>query len=187
MKHIKLFEEFIGQIDEKKGDSYEYGCVMLYFGFDKIKDLHSKIEESDLYTEEEDRTYGLEDEPHCTLLYGLHEEVTIDDIKEIVRQFQYDKLKLHNASLFENQYDVLKFDVGYTEEGNNFLHACNDSLCKLPHTNSYPDYHPHMTIAYIKKGLGQKYVDMFKGVEYQVSPEYIVYSQPNGEKIKIEI
>jgi len=28
---------------------------------------------------------------------------------------------------------------------------------------------------------------MLKGTEFQVNPEYIVYSQPNGEKIKLEI
>jgi len=84
MKHIKLFEEFIA-IDEKKGDSYDYGCVMLYFGFSQINKIHDAINPDHLYTEDEDRTYGLEDEPHCTLLYGLHKEVTVDDIKDLVR------------------------------------------------------------------------------------------------------
>lgn len=184
MKYIKLFEEFM---NEKKGDSYDYGCVMLYFTFPQIKDIHTEIDENDLYVEDEDRTFGLEDEPHCTLLYGLHKEVSVDEIKETVANFKFDELKLHNASLFENQYDVLKFDVGYVNKDENFLHDCNKALCELPHTNSFPDYHPHMTIAYIKKGMGQKYVDMFKKLEYNVKPEYIVYSQANGDKIKIAL
>lgn len=184
MKKIKLFEEFI---NEKAGDSYEYGCAMLYFTFPKIKDIHAQIDEKDLYVEDEDRTFGLEDEPHCTLLYGLHKEVGVNDIKSVIGKFNFGELKLHNASLFENQYDVLKFDVGYVNDDENFLHKCNKALCELPHTNSFPDYHPHMTIAYIKKGLGQKYVDMFNELQYTVKPEYIVYSQANGEKIKIAL
>jgi len=176
---IKLFEEFI---NEKKGDSYSYGCAMLYFDFPQMKEIHDQIEEGDLYTEEEDRTYGLEDEPHCTLLYGLHKGVTLDQIKEVVDKFKFDKLKLHNASLFENQYDVLKFDV----QGDS-LKECNEALTDLPHTNDFPDYHPHATIAYIKKGIGEKYTKKLKDKEYEVKPTYIVYSEADGTKTKIDI
>jgi 2'-5' RNA ligase len=176
---IKLFEEFI---NEKKGDTYSYGCAMLYFDFPQMKEIHDQIEEGDLYTEEEDRTYGLEDEPHCTLLYGLHDDVTLDQIKEVVGKFKFDKLKLHNASLFENQYDVLKFDV----QGDS-LKECNEALTDLPHTNDFPDYHPHATIAYIKKGIGEKYTKKLKDKEYEVKPTYIVYSEADGTKTKIDI
>jgi 2'-5' RNA ligase len=187
MRKIKLFEEFVETITEKKGDSYSYGCVMLYFDFPQMNEIHEKIEEGDLYTEEEDRTYGLEDEPHCTLLYGLHDDVTLDQIKEVVNEFDYTNLILHNASLFENQYDVLKFDVGYSKEEDKFLHECNEALTKLPHTNDFPDYHPHATIAYIKKGLGEKYTEKLKDQEYTVKPSHIVYSEANGTKTKIKI
>ncbi len=176
---IKLFEEFI---NEKKGDTYSYGCAMLYFDFPQMKEIHDQIEEGDLYTEEEDRTYGLEDEPHCTLLYGLHEDVTLDQIKEVVGNFNFDKMKLHNASLFENKYDVLKFDV----QGDS-LKECNEALTDLPHTNDFPDYHPHATIAYIKKGIGEKYTEMLKDKEYEVKPTYVVYSEADGTKTKIDI
>mgnify|MGYP003352094323 CR=1 FL=1 len=41
------------------------------------------------------------------------------------------------------------------------LNALNKQLCKFPYTNDYPDYKPHITIAYVKKGLGKKYLDIF--------------------------
>ncbi len=186
MKKIKLFEEFM-QIAEKKGDSYDYGCVMLYFNFPEMKDIHNTIDENDLYTEEGDRTYGLADEPHCTLLYGLHKEVSADQIKTVVKNYTFDDLKLQNASLFENQYDVLKFDVTYNNDGESFLHDCNKELCTLPHTTSFPDYHPHATIAYLKKGMGKKYVDQMEGLNFTVKPSHIIYSMANGDKIKIEL
>jgi 2'-5' RNA ligase len=184
MKHIKLFDEFI---TEKSGDTYSNGCVMLYFDFPKINDIHSKIDKDDLYEEENDRTYGLEDEPHITLLYGLEKEVTPNQVKEILENFTFGPCKLYNASLFENEYDVLKFDVGYPIKGEAFLHKCNTALRKLPYQNDYPDYHPHMTIGYLKKGTGKKYTEMLKDLEYDLSPSYAVFSQPDGNKVKIKI
>jgi 2'-5' RNA ligase len=179
MKAVKLFEEFIL---EKEGDTYDYGCAMLYFDFPQIKDIHAKIAEADLYTEEGDRTFGIEDEPHCTLLYGLHKEVTPEMIQEIVKNFKFEACEAHNASLFENEYDVLKFDI----KGTN-LHECNEALAKLPHTNSFPDYHPHMTIAYIKKGLGEKYTKMLEDSAFDLEPTRIIYSTPEGDKITMPI
>jgi len=168
---------------------YNYGCVMLYFNFPLINKIHDAINPKDLYEEEGDRTFGLEEEPHCTLLYGLHEEVTDEQIKNILNQNTFGECKLYNASLFQNNddYDVLKFDVGYPTRGGAFLTKVNKELSQLPNTNDFPDYHPHSTIAYIKAGEGQKYVNMLKGQEFILTPKYAVYSKPNGEKIKIKI
>jgi hypothetical protein len=176
---IKLFEEFM---NEKKNNTYDYGCAMLYFNFPQINKIHDAINPKDLYEEEGDRTFGIEDESHCTLLYGLHKEVTPEMIQEIVKNFKFEAYTAHNASLFENEYDVLKFDI----KGIN-LHECNSALAKLPHTNSFPDYHPHMTIAYIKKGKGARYVKMLESFEYEIVPTEIVYSTPGGDKIKMAI
>jgi 2'-5' RNA ligase len=185
MKKIPLFEEFI---TEKKGDSYSAGCVMLYFDFPQMEALHKLIEPDDIYTEDEDRTYGLEDEPHCTLLYGLDPKVTLDQVKEKVGPFKFSDLIAYNASLFENpKFDVLKFDMRYPIKGGSFLHKCNKALCELPYKSDFPDYHPHMTVAYIKPGLGKKYVSLFKDKEYNITPSSIVYSEADGTKTKIEI
>ena len=98
MKPIKLFEQFIA---EKEGDTYNYGCAMLYFDFPQMNKIHDAIDPKDLYTEEGDRTFGIEDEPHCTLLYGLHKEVTPEMIQEIVKNFKFEACMAYNASLFE--------------------------------------------------------------------------------------
>ena len=63
MKYFQIFEEYL-----KEDTEYKYGCVMLYFKFPKMEELHNSIDSSDY--EDED---SLEDEPHCTLLYGLHD------------------------------------------------------------------------------------------------------------------
>ena len=59
-------------LNEKAGDVYEYGCAMLYFDFPEINKVHDAIDPKELYEEEDDRSYGIENEPHTTLLYGLH-------------------------------------------------------------------------------------------------------------------
>jgi 2'-5' RNA ligase len=170
-------------LKEATGQKYEYGCVMLYFSFPEIYKIHNKIDPEHIYTEEEDRTYGLEDEPHTTLLFGLHSDVETEDVEKVLNKYTYSTCKIHNASLFENpNYDVLKFDV----EGEN-LHKTNDSLKQYPYTSDFPNYHPHLTIGYLNPGTGKKYVEMLKDMEYELVPNYAVYSKPDGEKVKIKI
>jgi hypothetical protein len=169
---------------ENSNSTYEFGCAMLYFDFPQIKDIHKLISSADIYTETGDTTYGLEDEPHTTLLYGLHDTVTELDIQYVMDAYSYRNCKVHNPSLFENEkYDVLKFEV----MGDN-LHRTNVDLKKYPHTTSYPDYKPHLTIAYLKKGMGSKYVNMLNRIglnSFTVAPQYGVYSKPNGDKSHI--
>jgi len=168
---------------ENSTSSYKYGCVMLYFDFPQINKIHNIINKDDIYEEDKDKTFGLEDEPHTTLLYGLHKEVSNDDVEKTLNKYTYFPCTIKNASLFENEkYDVLKFDV----EGKN-LTETNESLKKFPFTSDYPKYHPHLTIGYIKPGLGKKYTKILQGLEYKLIPKYAIYSHPDGTKTKIKI
>lgn len=177
-QYIKLFEQFIC---ENSTSTYDYGCMMVYFDFPQLKELQDKIEQEDIYTEEGDKTYGLEDEPHTTILYGIHSnEVSDEEILNAVKDSNIGTIILHNASIFENdKYDVLKFDAFNGE-----LHKLNTKLQEFPFTSDYPDYHPHATIGYLKKGTGKKYVELLKGVHYEVTPNKFVYSKPSGDKIE---
>lgn len=176
---IKLFEEFM---NEKK-TTYDYGCAMLYFEFPEMTELHKQINKDDVFVDPKDSTFGLETEPHCTLLYGLHDDVTVETVTEIIKKSSFGKCTISGASLFENdKFDVLKYDV----DGSG-LHDCNAELSKLPHTTDYPDYHPHMTVAYLKNGMGKKYMEKLDNTEKELKPKYIVYSHPNGKKTKIDL
>jgi len=171
-------------ISENSTSTYEYGCMMLYFDFPEMENIHSKISSEDVYEEEGDRTFGLEDEPHCTLLFGLHDnELDQDEVINATKQFKYPEVTAHNASLFENEkYDVLKFDI----KGDS-LHEANAALREFPYSNDYPDYHPHMTVGYLKPGTGKKYAEMLKDQKFTLTPQYAIYSHPDGSKDKIEI
>ena len=166
----------------------EYGCVMLFFDFPEMDELHSHINKDDVYIDPNDDSYGLEDEPHITLLFGLHEEVTLEDVKDDIGDIVFRDCILHNASVFENEkYDVLKFDVRYVDRGGAFLSKANNNLKKFPYTSDFPDYHPHMTIGYLKPGKGKQYTQELKNKEYRITPQYGVYSQIDGTKDKFKI
>lgn len=170
-------------IRENSTSSYSYGCVMLYFDFPQIFEIQKDIDDSEIYEEEGDNTYGLEDKPHTTLLYGLHDTVTEDEVKDAIKDFDFPECTVNNISIFANEkYDVLKFDVS----GEN-LKECNKVLKKFPHTTDYPNFHPHLTIGYLKKGKGAKYVQEFKKLEFKLTPKYIIFSTPDGNKSKINI
>lgn len=170
----------------KEDKKHEYGCAMLFFDFPQIKDIHNQIDKNDIYVDPEDPSFGLEDKPHCTLLFGLYPEVTTEDIKEVINKYYTPQYFLGwKPSLFENEYDVLKLDV--REFRGDDLHKLNKELSKFPHKESPYEYHPHMTIAYLKKGTGQKYVDKFQKLQFDLKPSYAVYSKPDGTQDKIEI
>lgn len=178
--------KFINKLLENSKSTYDFGCVMLYFTFPQMLDLHKMIKPEDIYVEEGDNTYGLEDKPHCTLLYGLHDDVSVDEIKSIVDQFKFSSCKIYQPSQFQKEnYDVFKFSV----MGGPIIDV-NKELTKLPHTTDYPNYEPHMTIGYLQPGTAQKYIDLFnkEGInEFDLIPQSIIYTTSNDEKIKIPI
>lgn len=184
IRKIKSYTEFIM---ENKNNKYDYGCVMLDLDVDKIGDKAKEIIDKDDIYLDENGGKGLEDNYHCTILYGLHSDVDETTVTKIVKEFKYTDVIIHNCSLFENdEFDVLKFDVKYANESDSFLHDCNEKLRKLPHTNSFPDYHPHVTIGYLKSGVGKKYTDKFNE-SYTVKPKNVIYSKADKTKIKIEL
>lgn len=71
---------------------YEFGCVMLSFNFPQIKEIHNIIDDDDLYIDENDPSFGLEKDSHCTLLYGLHKDVTLNDVQTIAVNKNLEKL-----------------------------------------------------------------------------------------------
>ena len=166
--------KFTEYLNENKRNTYKYGCAMLYFDLPELDKYHNSIKEEDLHKN------GIEDEPHCTLLYGLHEDVDYKEVIDIILSYDiYDiEMSLHNMSLFENEeFDVIKFDVKC-----DVLNDINSKLCELPHTTDYPDYHPHATIAYVLPGKGNDYLKEKEELKAKVSK--IVYSLPSGEKLE---
>lgn len=66
------------------------------------------------------------------------------------------------------------------------LHEINKELKKLPHTNDYPDYQPHMTIAFVKPDSADKYLSNDYRKKF-TNIDKVVYSMTNGEKVRYSL
>lgn len=179
---ITKFNEFL---NEKKDEEriYTKGCIMLEFGIKKWdKFIKNIIDEKDIYDEE---GFGLETDPHVTILYGiLPREHDAKEVKEKLLDTDIDLhryYELKHISIFESkEYDVVKFDLKDCDEVFGLNKYCTEVF---DFENDFPDYHPHVTIAYVKKGEGKKYIQ--KLVEpLIVEPEKLVYSYPNEDGSK---
>lgn len=63
------------------------------------------------------------------------------------------------------------------------MHKLNKNFREFPHTNTYPDYHPHCTIAYLKPKMADKYIKKLNdSIEMEMTPNNIVYSKVDGSK-----
>lgn len=139
------------------------GCIML----DTEKLLVSDIISQDhLYFAEHEEHFWIkgivsEEVPHVTLLYGLlrtgpEMQKHVDAVLELVdgadfpeyfpRELTIEKVDFFESQLPDEDYYCLIAHVDPTN-----LKEVNDRLRMLPHINTYPDYEPHLTLAYIKK------------------------------------
>jgi hypothetical protein len=151
---------------------------MLDLGFlqNDIEKLQEKICPCEI---KEGEGLGLEDEFHCTVLYGIHESKPYDVISKL--DLKPAKFTLSGISLFKNdRYDVLKFDVTSKD-----LTALNKQVReKCSYTSDYPEYHAHATIAYLEKGKGKYYTKLKSNlIGKQFTSDRYIFSNPQGEKV----
>lgn len=148
------------------------------------KQVTSKIDKEDVYDEE---GFGLETEPHCTVLYGFKDpKFNIQNkLSQHLSNFPKSDIGVisNKINLFENdEFDVLKFDIDKV--------LCKKSV-KLNQVlnknfeieNNYPDYKLHVTIGYLKPGKGKNYTKELKDTKY-FKNLYYVYSI-NNQKHKL--
>lgn len=180
-RYVKLFEEFSLVLENR--NEHPYGCSMVFLRYPELFKIQDSIDPNDLHDN------GFENEPHVTLLYGIHdggehEELSKDKLQEIInisRPTLDEMIILKGITAFENDdCDVLKFDAEAPA-----LREANKKLSSFPNSNSFPDYKPHVTIAYLKPGKAKGYIEKLKDIkDIEVEPEKIVYSRPNGTRME---
>lgn len=173
-KYVKNFEQFIND------KSYGYNCVKLELIVNKVEwmKLQEMIDDEDIYIT--DSIKGRENEQHITILNGLYKENNDNEIKEAIQSIVFTEpiIILQYLSLFENdEYDVLKFDTDYKD-----LYKMNKVLSNFSHIDDYQDYQPHCTVAYLKPGIGKKYIRKLE-IPIIAKPGKIIYSKYNDEKL----
>jgi 2'-5' RNA ligase len=136
-----------------KDGNYEYDCLMAIIDDESkakiLKWNKANIPDNVMSPKEK----GREVNPHVTVLYGLTKDFH-EDIFEKIKETR-PELKLGEIDIFEkDEYDVVKVNV------------ISDDLTKLHHyvdikydsNDEFDIYKPHLTLAYVKKGEGKKYV-----------------------------
>lgn len=140
------------------------------------------ISDEDLYTEEEDK--GRETEFHITLLYGIDPSEDEKAIYSFTEAFKKELAgpiycELGKVDKFRKEdYDVLKIEV----KDNKLLTLMHDFIKEtFKNTSKYPDYHPHITLAYVQKDTCEKLVgdSTFDGKTVKLSK--FKYSPAKGE------
>lgn len=181
------FKEHYG-LEEKKGCVYDKSSTQFQFDdevADKVKDYSARIPDEYIYTDDNDDSFGREDDIHTTVLYGLKDEQP-DEVDALMKSVEPFEVKLGDISYFEPEdkpYDVMKVDV----EGDD-LHALNGLLQKsVEFDTDFPEYKPHCTVAYLKKGFPKDEVDtkMFNGLTQPVNE--IIFSSSNGTKFPVRL
>lgn len=95
-------------------------------------------------------------EPHITVRYGLDAETDPTQVEAIAANIPPVEVQLGKLSLFQNEgKDVLKLEV--SGQG---LHDAYEMLGVLEHDVLNPVYQPHLTVAYLVSGAGEKYLSL---------------------------
>ncbi len=163
----------------------EYGCLMAMvnptYGPHIIRMNKTAIPSGILYIDPEDPTYGYDEEPHVTIKYGFSPDLTRMDLANVLRNVRPFKIKLTGIGQFQNEkYDVVKFNVDRSDDLTRLREMCDG----YKNEDKYPDYKPHMTLAYVKKGTFPQ-VDRKLNIELPITR--FKYSGMNGKNLYINL
>lgn len=130
---------------------------------------------------------GIETEPHITVQYGFDSsKVSADDIARVVDNFGDVHFTLGALNSFHNDdADILYIEV-ISEDLLDLNAFLNEDFGE--HINyDFPDYVPHITLAYMKPNSSSPYKFRQEFVGISESVEIIEYSLPNEEKYEIHL
>lgn len=155
----------------------------------KVIDLGNTVAEEDIAPDPTDNydasITGREKDPHITVLYGLDNKVDENAVREVLKDTAPITVKLGKTSLFEgDERDVLKIDVNSLE-----LRAVNKAIDSALDTpgKTFNDYKPHVTVAYIKKGTGDKYTGDATLEGEEITFNSLAFSRQDGSQVEIPL
>ena len=185
--NFKSFNDWLSEgAHNSTPDEEKFGCIMMDANIDNWEEFHlAGIDEDDLYIKPGDDSYGLEEQPHFTILYGIHEEEVNSQGMADMMEANMERviLPVTEIDIFEQEkYDVVKYNLPVTPQ----LQRYRDLFLKIPNTQTYDGFKPHITIAYVKPGLGKKYKATLRE-PFKIIFDKAVYSwHPNKDKKKTD-
>ena len=167
----------------EREEQIEYGALMLFLDIPVWEKITSIIKKDDIYKKDDE--FGIETEPHVSILYGFHDNVDADKVFDLYKE-NFDlkpiEISVEGISTFENdEFDVIKMDVS-----SKILTKMNSVMRELPSTITFPKYHAHITLAYVKKGRGKDYVKSFEKNQILVGNE-LVFSTKKENQTKLRL
>lgn len=188
-----MIHELIGKVlvdlKESTDVTYKYSSTQIEIPHEiseKVLAFTLGIPEEKIYInpDPDDHAMGRELHPHVTIKYGLETNSPEDVEKAVGSDHKPIKVRLGKLGQFESEeHDVLKIDV-VSED----LAKLNALLSKLPNGDKHPNYKPHLTIAYVKKGQAVEYVGgtEFEGTTFEVDWFYFKSSTGHSKKIDLK-
>ena len=166
--------------------------------------LYTPVDLGSVFSEDDLCETGLELDSHITILYCpnklLPKTTIMEDIKTILGDEKYEEFigycknerfrnipNLFELSSFSNDYDYVILKLRKNNEFYGILNLLNKGLrTKYRVESNFPEYTPHITLAQVRKGEAQKYVDnpaLNQIIEdSRVDFEDLIYSSDNGDK-----
>jgi 2'-5' RNA ligase len=164
----------------KEQKQNEFGCLMAMIPEkynQKINNFNKKIIlDEELYIEGDE--FGREKEGHVTIRYGFLPDLNELQIRQLLKGQKSFVVEVKGISLFEQEkepYDVVKFDIQSPT-----LIKLNEKAKQYSGINTYPIYHPHLTLAYVQKGKGKGIIT--ENINFQIPIYTACYSPISGEK-----
>lgn len=192
---VERLREFAGEAKQAISDSrvpdrtpkYDYSSTQLDLPENSalaVKSLSSKIPDEDLAEKGRVGEVGTSEGPHITVKYGLHDNEP-EKVRELLADEKPITVKMGKTSVFDDSGDgdVVKVDVDSPE-----LRALNKKIADaMEHTDTHPGYSPHVTVAYVKPGLGKKYAGDTSLEGHTVTIDKLTFSGADGRLHEIPL
>lgn len=175
----------------KSGD-YDYSCVMIPVPTgvkEKFLQLSKGvIKDEELFIDPLDPSFGRAEDPHVTVLYGIHENECIHRIEQVLRDVSPSEFEVLGFGMFDKDP---KHDVIITRVGGRDLFRLNEAMAEeFPdHHNDHGEYKPHITLGFVKKGLGPEILKRVKllNPRMRVPIQEIEFSRNDGKTEYIDM
>lgn len=149
----------------------DLGCIML--GVEPIA-VTGMVENgaADLHVSSDSMRWWVdgataEAKAHITLLYGLMQPGPEwrEHVDAVLDGWELPALRVKAIGAFPSPYPDEPYSciVAHIEVTPELLDA-HQRLSLLPHINTFPEYTPHVTLAYVEEGATQKWIDTLNDV-----------------------